>query len=77
MGTEKVAEQHILAKCSLFGVICNLFRAATGPITHLAIDLHSAKTTKIYITQETKKKSKLNSVEVTSDLLISKLFNSY
>ena len=39
---EKVAEQHILqkcSKCSRFGVISTLLKVATIAITHLAMDL--------------------------------------
>ena len=42
VGTEKVAQQHIVVKCykcGHFGVISNLFKVATGIITHLAMDL--------------------------------------
>ena len=39
---EKVAEQHILqkcSKCSRFGVMSTLLKVATIAITHLAMDL--------------------------------------
>ena len=39
---EKVAEQHILqkcSKCSRFGVMSTLLEGATIAITHLAMDL--------------------------------------
>ena len=39
---EKVAEQHILqkcSKCSRFGVMSTLLKEATIAITHLAMDL--------------------------------------
>ena len=45
---EKVAEQHILQKCSKyshFGVMSTLLKVATIAITHLAMDL-SLKNTK-------------------------------
>ena len=45
---EKVAEQHILqkcSKCSRFGVMSTLLKVATNAITHLAMDL-SLKNTK-------------------------------
>ena len=45
VGTEKVAE-HVFVKCSkctAFGVISNLLKVATSPITHLAIDLDLQK----------------------------------
>ena len=36
---EKVAEHHILQKCSRFGVMSTLLKVATIAITHLAMDL--------------------------------------
>ena len=42
VGTEKVAEKHILVKCcksSHFGVISNLLSVGTSTITHLDMDL--------------------------------------
>ena len=46
MGTETVAEQHILVKCckcSHFGAIRYLLKVATSTITHLAMDLDLQK----------------------------------
>ena len=80
--TEKVDEQHILAKCckcSNFGVF-NLLKVPTSRITHSAIELDLLKQQKYAghkkVSQNnlpSQKKSKFDSVEVTSDLLISKM----
>ena len=46
VGTEKVAEQHIFtkwSKCTGFGVISNLLKVSTSPITQLAINLDLQK----------------------------------
>ena len=42
VGTDKVAEQHILVKCckcTHFGVISNLLNVGISTITHLDMDL--------------------------------------